>query len=120
MISINRASKSDRTMRATTGLSVSEFDELALKFAQAIEVERWNRYERGVEEGNGERRPGGGRRGNLRTSIEKLFFILFYFKCYPTFDLLGLVFDLNRSNACYNVQKLTPILENTLGKELVL
>ena len=66
-------------MRATTGLSVSEFDELTPKFAQEIEAERWNRYERGVEEGNRE-----GRRGDLRTSIEKLFFILFYFKCYST------------------------------------
>ena len=120
MISVDRALNGDRLMKATTGLSVSEFDELTPKFAQEIETERWNRYERGVEEGNRERRPGGGRRGNLRTVSEKLFFTLFYFKCYPTFDVLGLVFDLNRSNACRNVQKLTPILENALGKELVL
>ena len=73
-----------------------------------------------LREENRERRPGGGRRWNLRTSIEKSFFILLYFKCYPTFDLLGLVFDLNRSNACRNVWKLTPILEKTLGKGLVL
>ena len=120
MISINRASKSDRTMGATTGLSVSEFDELTPKFAQELEAERWNKYERGVEEGDRERRPGGGRRWNLRTVSEKFFFILLYFKCYPTFDVLGLVFDLNRSNACRNIRKLTPILENALGKELVL
>jgi hypothetical protein len=39
MISINRASKSDRLMKATTGLSVSEFDELTPKFAQEIGAE---------------------------------------------------------------------------------
>ena len=37
--------------------------------------------------------------------------ILFYFKCYPTLDVLGLLFNFNRSNACRNVQKLIPIFE---------
>ncbi len=120
MISVGRALKGDRLMKATAGLSVSEFNCLTLKFGQEIEVENWNRYERGVEQGDRERKPGGGRMGNLRTVSEKLFFILLYFKCYPTFDLLGLLFDLNRSNACRNVQKLTPILEDALGKEMVL
>jgi len=46
--------------------------------------------------------------------------ILFYFKCYPTFDVLGLLFNLNRSNACRNVHKLTPILEKVLGKKMAL
>nr|WP_277879070.1 transposase family protein [Leptolyngbya sp. FACHB-711] len=25
-----------------------------------------------------------------------MFFILFYFKCYPTFDLAGMIFDIHR------------------------
>ncbi|MBN3898729.1 MAG: transposase family protein [Nostoc sp. NOS(2021)] len=28
---------------------------------------------------------------------DKLFFILFYFKCYPNFDVIGVLFDLHRS-----------------------
>ncbi|NQE44819.1 hypothetical protein C5S31_02190 [ANME-1 cluster archaeon GoMg2] len=107
-------------MRATTGLSASEFNHLATSFGQEIEKEGQIRYESEVEQGNRERKPGGGRIGNLRSSSEKLFFILFYFKCYPTFDVLGLLFDLDRSNTCRNVQKLTPILENVLGKKMVL
>ena len=75
---------------------------------------------KGVKQGKRERKPGGGRAGNLRSVTEKLFFVLFYFKCYPTFDILGLLFDLNRSNACRNVQKLTPILEKVLDKKMVL
>ena len=39
----------------------------------------------GVEQGDRERSPGGGRKRNLRTVSEKLFFILLYFKCYPTY-----------------------------------
>ncbi len=34
MISVDRASKGDRMMKATAGLSVSEFDELTDSFAQ--------------------------------------------------------------------------------------
>jgi hypothetical protein len=29
----------------------------------------------------------------------KLFFILFYFKAYPTFDILGLLFELERGRS---------------------
>ncbi|NES93229.1 MAG: transposase family protein [Okeania sp. SIO2B9] len=29
----------------------------------------------------------------------KLFLIWFYFKCYPTFDVPGVLFDLHRSRA---------------------
>nr|WP_293103687.1 transposase family protein [Okeania sp. SIO2F4] len=44
---------------------------------------------------------GGGRKARLRTNKDKLFYILFYFKCYPTFDLAGILFDINRSHAHY-------------------
>ena len=73
-----------------------------------------------MKRGDRERKPGGGRTGNLRSFTEKLFFVLFYFKCYPTFDVLELLFNLDRSNACRNVQKLTPILEKVLDKKMVL
>jgi hypothetical protein len=107
----------DRILRATIGLSASEFNQLAQSFGPEIEKEGWCRYDRGFEQGTRKRKPGGGRIGNLRSSTEKSFFILFYFKCYPTFDVLGLLFNLNRSNACRNVQNLTPILEKVLGKK---
>jgi len=120
MITVNRALKSDRLLKATTGLSVAEFNQLVQNFGQELQKAVWIRYEIGVKRGDRERKPGGGRTGNLRSFTEKLFFVLFYFKCYPTFDVLGLLFDLNRSNAHRNIQKLTPILEKTLGKKMVL
>jgi hypothetical protein len=120
MITVNRALKSDRLIRATTGLSALEFNQLVQSFGQELQKERWVRYEIGVKQGDRERKPGGGRTGNLRSFKEKLFFVLLYFKCYPTFDVLGLLFDLNRSNACRNVQKLTPLLEKVLGKKMAL
>ncbi len=107
-------------MKAATGLSSSEFNQMAESFDQELQNERWIEYEKGVEQGDRERKPGGGRIGGLKTTIEKLFFILFYFKCYPTFDVLGLLFGLDRSNAFRNVQKLTIVLEKVLDKKMTL
>jgi len=58
MISLKRALNNDRVMRATTGLSASEFNHLAKSFGQEVENEGQIRYEREVEQGNRERKPG--------------------------------------------------------------
>ena len=64
-----------------------------------------------------ERAVGGGRRARLRTGSEKLLFILFYLKVYPTFDLMGVFFDLDRSQCCRWVHRLMPLLEDVLGRK---
>lgn len=115
-----RALKNDRLMKGVTGMSVSEFQELLHDFEKELEKEKQSRYEEGVKKGKRERKPGGGRKGELETVYDKLFFILFYFKCYTTFDVLGFIFDIDRSNAHRNVYKLIPILEKTLGEAMVL
>ncbi|CEG12115.1 transposase [groundwater metagenome] len=85
-----------------------------------LKKEKELRYDEDLKEGERERQPGGGRKGNLITVADKLFYILFYFKCYPTFDVIGLMFDLDRSNACRNVHKLIPILNEILKEAMVL
>ena len=119
-MNIKRALQSDRLMRGVTGMSVSEFLELSEKFGKELEKEKQSHYEECMNEGKRERMPGGGRKGKLETVFDKLFFILFYFKCYPTFDVGGFIFDLDRSNACRNVHKLIPMLNRTLGEAMVL
>nr|QNO41183.1 hypothetical protein JNOLDJLP_00007 [Methanosarcinales archaeon ANME-2c ERB4]QNO41587.1 hypothetical protein OAEIHDOC_00007 [Methanosarcinales archaeon ANME-2c ERB4] len=120
MLNFDRALNDDRLLKAMTGLSASEFNKLTGSFGQELQNEAWIRYETGVKLGGRERKPGGGRIGNLESDAEKLFFTLFYFKCYPTFDILGFVFDLNRSNANRNTHKLTLALEKALGRETTL
>jgi len=115
-----RALKNDRLMKGVTGMSVSEFQELLDDFEKELKKEKQSRYEKGVKKGKRKRKPGGGRKGELETVYDKLFFILFYFKCYPTFDVMGLIFDLDRSNANRNVHKLIPVLEKTLGEAMIL
>ena len=45
---------------------------------------------------------------------DKLQFVLYYYKTYPTFDVLGTQFNLARSKAHTNLYQLSPILQETL------
>ena len=67
-----------------------------------------------------QRQPGGGRNPELTTAEDKLFFILFYVKCYPTFDVAGVLFEVPRSHPHRGVHTLLPLWEQTLGEEVVL
>lgn len=113
MLNLNRVFKDDRLMRSLTGMNLAAFDQLLPSFSQAYQAAHPVAPTR-------QRQPGAGRKSNLLEMEDKLFFVLFYFKCYPTFDLAGLLFDFNRSQANRWLHRLQPILEAALGRELVL
>jgi hypothetical protein len=76
MLDLQRALKSDRLLRALTGLNRKAFEELKSTFAEVLantEVPRRSPLPR-------QRAIGGGRNPRLATVEAKLFFILFYFK----------------------------------------
>ena len=62
----------------------------------------------------------GGAKGQLRTLADKLLFVLYYYKTYPTFDVLGTQFALGRSKAHENLYKWSPLLHDTLVRLEVL
>ena len=66
------------------------------------------------------RKVGGGRRGDLPTDEDKLFYILMYLKIYPTYDALSFMADHQRSKCGNSIQLLLPVLEKTLGRHLAL
>lgn len=116
MFSIQRALKNPRIMSALTGVTAKEFNQLLPDFNKAWEDAKLSQHRKSAEL----RAIGGGRKGFLRSTEEKLFYILFYYKCYPTYDLLAFIYDCNRSNACRRQFELGNILEKTLGRKLVL
>jgi len=69
---------------------------------------------------NRQRAVGAGAKGKLAGAERKLCFILFYLKVYPTFDVLSCFFALDSSECCRWVHKLLPLLEQVLGRQLVL
>ena len=113
MLNLNRVFKDDRLMRSLTGMNLAAFDQLLPSFDAAYQAAHPTSPAR-------QRKPGAGRKSNLLEIEDKLFFVLFYFKCYPTFDLAGLLFDFNRSQANRWLHRLQPVLEAALGRELML
>lgn len=111
-MNIQRALQEERLMRAVIGMGKKEFLKLHKRFSiYATRV----RYKR-----NRKRKPGAGRTHTLETTEQKLFFILFYMKCYPTFDMAGFFFEVNKSQAKRWVDDMRKKLEKALGKAMVL
>ena len=116
MLNENRIDKKERLMRGMTGLTLKQFDELLGDFDKAYEKALdADRSKRGCE-----RKKGAGKKPRLANARLKLFFVLMYLKCYPTYDVLGILFDLDSGNCCDWIKRLLPILETTLGKKHVL
>lgn len=114
MLNLERALNQDRLLRALTGLNRKAFDALLPSFEQAYEASR------DAAKPQRKRARGGGRKARLQSIEAKLFYILFYCKCYPTFDLAGILFDLDRSQTHEWMHELRPVLEAALGHEMVL
>lgn len=116
MLNLQRVLRNDRLLRALTGLNLKAFEELKSAFVQELleeEVPRRSQERR-------QRGKGAGRKPRLETVESKLIYILFYFKCYPTFDLAGVLFDLDRSQANRWMHRLQKVLEKTLGEKMAL
>jgi len=101
-------------MRSLTGVSLTQFEILLETFTMTYTELQWQAYQEGLVAGTRQRRPGGGKKGALPTMRDKLLFLLYYFKVYPTFDVLGTQFNMARSKANENLHKLTPVLYQTL------
>ena len=114
MFKLERAKKSDRIMKALTGMTIIEFDGLTHTFSQVL-----LKYQ-ATRKPNRKRAVGGGRHHTLTNAAERLFFILFYVKCYPKMDLASFFFGADRSRIQRWVKELLPLLEETLGREVVL
>ena len=97
---------------ALIGLKKEKFDKLLVIFEKILVEQQKNKKRK--------RRIGGGRIGNIKFSRQKLFFILFYMKNYPTFDVCAFLFGSSKTSTCDWVIGIRPILEKALGRALVL
>lgn len=108
--------RDSRQLRAMTGVSEEQFETLKKAFDEVYEELKQKEYEEAVERGERKRKRGGGRKGNLPTIADKLLFVLFYLKVYPTFDVIAGFFGMSRSKACENLHNLLPVLNETLAR----
>ena len=105
---IRSALRTERMSKALTGLSPSEFWALLPDFDfyyKEFEAKRKKKRERKL---------GGGRNSKIESIEEKLFYVLWYMKTYPTFDVASFNVGFARSSACTWMHDLLPILEQTM------
>ena len=117
MINISKALKDNRLLKSLTGLSIEKFKELVPYFETILNEENGKRIK---NDKNRQRKEGGGSKPTLENTEAKLFYILFYVKVYPTFDLAGFIFDVNRSQTNRWMHQLLPMLEKALDRRVVL
>ena len=107
-----------RLLRALTLLDRAEFVRLETGLEALLAAGRLERRHDGLPR---QRAFGaGGETSKLPTAAAKLLFILFYFKCYPLQEVMGLLFGLSQPQACEWIKKLTPQVNAVLGCELLL
>ena len=97
------------------GIKYSQFEFLLPKFSRALRQSElsWLKQPR-------LKQPGQGRKPTLRSDFDKLFFVLFYYKIYPTFRFAQILFGLDKRNCQIWVRRLEIVLKQTVDYQLAL
>lgn len=106
--------KHQELFKDAIGISFPQFNKILPKFSSAL---RSKEYKKAYEKKR-IRDIGGGRKSKLQTDKQKLFFILFYYKVYPTFRLAQIMFELDKKNCLYWRRFLESVLFTAVGHEL--
>lgn len=115
MITYEKLRNKPQVFKSITGLTEASFSELLPAFRSAYE-DNLDRQD-GQREQPRQRQRGGGRKGALLTLEDKLMFIVFYFRVYPTQILQGYLFGLGQPQANEWIHRLTLVLNQALGYE---
>ena len=106
MITYEKLSRKPRAFRSMTGLNIEEFDRVFVEFEcyhPETEPERLARPDR-------QRAPGAGGQfqHDLRT---RLLMTLIWLRVYPILEVLGVLFDLDKSNVSRDMKPILTTLE---------
>ena len=92
--------RDERQLKALAGVTESQLEIIVSEQFNQVEKEaNTARYEQSVLAGKRVRKLGGGNKGILNSSIQKVLFVLVYCKIYPTYDDLGSRFGMSKSAA---------------------
>jgi hypothetical protein len=113
MLTYEIASRKPEEFRSLTGLSVEEFDDLY----SAVEQVYQEAEDRRLTRPNRRRKRGGGRKF-LHDLRNRLLLTLTWLRVYPSYRVLGLLFNLDKSNICRNLKATLPALQRVTNEAL--
>jgi hypothetical protein len=99
--------------RNLTGLSIEEFE--ALYQQMVNDIERYD--ETRLDQGERQRAVGAGRRYDHDVR-DRLLMAMIWLRVYPTYEVLGFIFELDKSNICRNLKGVLTVLRERLGDEV--
>jgi hypothetical protein len=114
MLFINNLINKPALLQRIIGVKPRLLDLLVEKVAplwEKAEEERLNKRSR-------KRNIGGGNQYKLKTVKNFVLIVLFYYKQYPTQELLGVLFNLHQSNISRLLKKMLPLIEEAADPEL--
>ncbi len=114
MLTYTKLKRNRRKCVALTGLTPKEFSALLPAFARAYEEQY--PAEKTMTGKPRKRQVGGGRKGVLQETEQKLLFILVHQKTYPLQTLLGEVFEFSQPRVNGWVHRLLPVLKVALDE----
>lgn len=107
-----KSSKKPREFLALTGLELVEFNRLLPSFEKALSQSKYT-----LEGKLRQKQPVSYSNSPLPDIEDKLFFILVYFKQYPTQSFMGTSFGMSQPKANLWIHFLSPLLQEALSKE---
>jgi hypothetical protein len=96
------------------GITARQFTLLLCKFSHNLAVAEHEKAHKKPRK----RKAGAGRKPQFDSDAKKLFFILFYYKVYPTFRLAQAIFELDKRNIQLWKEFLEPILQQSVSYQL--
>jgi len=102
MLTYNKLSRKERSLKSFTGLTINEFEKL---HDELLPI--WNKR---LNRKNRIRRIGGGRKSNLSCFYDELLMILFFYRNYPCYEIIGYLFNLDISNISRHISSLETVL----------
>src|SRR6266852_4007725 len=101
------------TLRAMTGLTAAQFEPLYREVAVRYEAAE----ERRLSRPGRKRRRGAGRKFRAPL-VDRLLLVLIWLRAYPTYEMLGLLFELDQSRMGRQIRGLLPLLAEVAGDDL--
>lgn len=113
MLTYEKLSRKPHAFRSMTGLNINEFDQIFVEFEcyhPETEAERLARPDR-------QRAPGAGGqfKHDLRT---RLLMTFVWLRVYPILEVLGVLFELDKSNVSRNIKSILTTLEKVTGYDI--
>ncbi len=108
MFNHTKLAKRPKQFLSITGLTVSQFDVLTKEIQKQYKITEEKRLSK-----NREREIGAGR--HFDHSIkDRILMLLMYYRMYTTYDMLGMIFDLDKSNVSRNIRYLEPAVKYSI------